>query len=237
MALRGIFWIQFPWRNPSVRCSDPQELLHSFLPLVAAVNARAIPFNGPILPAGNPTCAAMDSRAGVSCVSGASNSSPAGQSGVEGVALGTSSMIAFLNGGIATLTVSASGPLVNAGIPTGTTIPLNYVFSLSFQNGGTGATVTGWSLDFDLLDGSSIIGNSGAIDGVLTETATLSVTWNRADLGELVVNVPQKTSFDYRSTSGVPEPGTMGLTGSVFTFGAWYLWRRKKGLAPIRSGR
>jgi hypothetical protein len=71
----------------------------------------------------------------------------------------------------------------------------------------------------------------------LTETATLSVTWNRADLGELVVNVPQKTSFDYRSTSGVPEPGTMGLTGSVFTFGAWYLWRRKKGLAPIRSGR
>jgi len=175
-------------------------------------------------------------------------------------------MIAFLNGGIATLTVSASGPLVNAGIPTGTTIPLNYVFSLSFQNGGTGATVTGWSLDFDLLDGSSIIGNSGAIDGVptdtslstsevfpntatmttsaaallgdtLTETATLSVTWNRADLGELVVNVPQKTSFDYRSTSGVPEPGTMGLTGSVFTFGAWYLWRRKKGLAPIRSGR
>ena len=208
MALRGIFWIQLPWRNPSVRCSDPQELLHSFLPLVAAVNARAIPFNGPILPAGNPTCAAMDSRAGVSCVSGASNSSPAGQSGVEGVALGTSSMIAFLNGGIATLTVSASGPLVNAGIPTGTTIPLNYVFSLSFQNGGTGATVTGWSLDFDLLDGSSIIGNSGAIDGVptdtslstsevfpntatmttsaaalagdtLTETVTLSVTWNR----------------------------------------------------------
>jgi hypothetical protein len=172
----------------------------------------------------------------------------------------------FVDGGLATLTISASGSLVNAGIAAGTTIPLNYVFSLSFQNGGTGATVTGWSLDFDLLDGSSIIGDSGAINGVpsdtslstievftntasmtttaaalqgdnLTEEVTLSVTWNRADLGELVVNVPQPSSFDYRSTSGVPEPGTMGLTGSVLAFGAWYLWRRKKGLAPIRSDR
>ena len=40
------------------------------------------------------------------------------------------------------------------------------------------------------------------------------------------------TSFDYNDTdvASVPEPGTLGLTGSVLGIGVFYLRRRKRQL-------
>ena len=234
------------------------------VPLAAATIAHAKPFQGPILPSGGATCSISDGGvSGGGCFAGAFNFSPLGAGSMAGVSLFTTSGGAtFFSGGVASLELSASGTLQGGSIPSGTTIPLAYDFDLGFLNGELDASITGWTLDFQLLDGSTVIGDSGLISGSpddpssgqsffgtssmttsldallydsLTEQVVLNVTWNPGDSDGLSISVPGTTnstigSFDYDSTdiASVPEPGTLGLTGSVLGLGAFYLRRRKR---------
>ena len=228
------------------------------VPLATAAIAHAGAFAGPVLPSGGATCTFMDSSSSGSCSSGAFNFGSLGPGSLVGVSLFTSGAQSFANGDTATLVLSATGTLFGGSIPSGTTIPLAYDFLLGFQNGESGASVSGWDLDFLLLDGSTVIGDSGLITGspddpevgqefadntptmtmtagaalsdTLTEQVTLHVSWSPGDEDHLMITVPEATSFDYNDTdvASVPEPGTLGLTGSVLSLGAFYLRRRKR---------
>ena len=236
------------------------------VPLASAISAHAIPFNGPVLPPGNPTCTGSDNGSPFNCSGGSFSRSPISITGIQGVSLFTSGGVFFENGGTATLVLSASGLISGAGIPNGTLIPLGFVFGAGFDDGGVGATVTDWDLEFTLLDGASLIGDSGLLTGgfsdsggsfvadtssmtttgdalpgdTLTEQVTLHVSWDPGEGDSLVLDVPDVATFDYNSTtdiSSVPEPGTMGLAGSVFALAGYHLLRRKKGWTLVRSDR
>jgi hypothetical protein len=228
------------------------------LPLAAATVSHAGTLGGPTLPSGGASCALTDSASSGSCAGGAFNFGPLGPGGLVGVSLFTSGSVSFGNGDTATLILSATGPLFGGSIPTGTVIPLSYDFDLDFTNGEAGATVSGWTLDFKLYDGADLIGDSGKIAGVpddpevgqnffdntptmttsspalvtdiLTEQVTLQVSWSPGDVSNLTIDVPVASSFDYNDTdlASVPEPGTLGLTGSVLGIGAFCLRRRKR---------
>jgi hypothetical protein len=141
------------------------------IPLAAAIHANAGIITGPILPSGGASCQ-MSSSGG--CVGGAANFPPVSENGLVGVSLFTSGYSYFSSGGSVSLTLSATGSLPNAGIPDGTTIPLNWVFSLKFLEGGLGGTVSDWTLDFQLLDGASVIGDSGAIDNPTIDNVAIN---------------------------------------------------------------
>lgn len=198
------------------------------MPLAAAVNAHAGAITYPVLPAGNPTCSTNDSGLNSSCSGGAFNFG-INPSGLTGVGLFTSGgFVSFHSGGTAILTLTASGPLIGGPLNNGQIIPLQYDFSLAAQNGGDGLTVSSWDLDFQLLDGQTVIGDSGDITGspsdpslsggyfvsdassmtltggamlgdTLTEQVMLSVDWSAGDSDSLQVNVPAVSSFDYNS--------------------------------------
>jgi len=138
------------------------------VPLATALSGHAGPiFNGPILPPGSFACTGVDNGTGFGCSGGAANLSPTSTNGLQGVSLFTDfrSGPEFFSGGHAQLILQASGLLANAGIPSGTAIPLEYAFNLSFLDGTVGATVSDWSLDFELFDGATAIGDSGDILG------------------------------------------------------------------------
>jgi hypothetical protein len=136
------------------------------VPLAAVAIAHAgAGVSGPVLPAGNPACSMTDNgNPAAVCSGGAFNLSSLGPNGLSGVSLFTYNGVNFSSGGTAQLILSATGRLNGGGIPADFTIPLEYAFDLQFQNGGSGATVSSWTLDFQLLDGRSIIGDSGTID-------------------------------------------------------------------------
>jgi len=212
-------------------------------PLLAAVNAHAISV-GAILPTSNPTC----SDNGFGCTAGDNALSSLG--GITGVALYTTAFYELTSSPL-TLTLSASGTLDGtSGIPAGNTIPLSYDFILAPDVG----TVTSWSLDFQFLDGSTVIGDSGDITDTgldlttqqeFSGTSSLTTTGNAA-LGDNVteqvtltvdtsigagvsIGVPGVTSFDLQSTpsiNSVPEPGTWGLMAFGIALGGFYRLRR-----------
>ena len=232
------------------------------IPLAAATVTHAKPFTGPVLPSGGATCSMSDGGISGGCASGAINFSPLGAGSLAGVSLFTvSGGGAYTSGGTAELLLSASGTLLGGAIPAGTTIPLGYDFDLSFWAGDVGASISDWTLDFQLFDGATLIGDSGQINGTLddpevgqsfsdtaamtttstalvgdylTESVLLTVDWSPGDFDTLQIEVPQggssPGSFDYDSTdiASVPEPGTLGFTGSVLGIGAFYLRRRKR---------
>jgi hypothetical protein len=109
-----------------------------------------------------------------SCSGGAFNLSSLGPNGLAGVSLFTSGSVTYFDGGTAQLTLQASGPLNGGGIPSSFTIPLLYVFGLQFQDGDVDASVSSWTLDFQLLDGRNIIGDSGTIDNTTIDNGEIS---------------------------------------------------------------
>lgn len=236
------------------------------VPLASAVNAHAIAI-GPTLPLGSPTCSITDNVSSSSC-SGGAFAIFGIPTDTVGVGLATQSSALFSSGGTAQLILSASGLLVGGSIPSGTTIPLAYNFDLSFLDGSLRAAANSWNLDFQLLDGAGVIGDSGLLSGTvsdpslsggafiggvssmvtnstalsgdrLTEQVTLNVSWQPGDADTLLIDVPSPGSFDYAPTNiaSVPEPGTMGLTGSVFALAGFFLVSRRKGWTLVRSGR
>lgn len=139
------------------------------MPLAAAVNAHAgaaVIVSGPVLPDGSPGCSISDTpgSTGGSCTGWAFNVPALGPTGITGVSLYNTGDFSFSGGGTAQMILTATGALTGAGLPNNTTIPLGYFFDLSLS-GDDPPSVTSWTLDFQLLDGSSVIGDSGIIDG------------------------------------------------------------------------
>ena len=134
------------------------------VPLAAVAIAHAGSAAGPVLPANNPACSMTDnSNPAAACSGGAFNLGALGPNGLTGVSLFTSSSVTYFGGSTAQLTLQASGRLNGGVIPSGLTIPLAYAFGLQFADGDVDASVSSWTLDFQLLDGRSIIGDSGTI--------------------------------------------------------------------------
>jgi len=228
--------------------------------LAAAGNMYAISIGGTgsVLPIGTPGCSAIDysaNPADPSCTAIATQLSPGGT--VTGVGLSTSGLVPLTGGGDAELTLSASGPLTGSSLAEGVAIPLYFDFSAQLKSAAPGASITGWHLDFQLLDGGTVIGDSGALvtaylnpanisgtssltttasadlGDTITEQVTLDVYWNSGDGGntKLAINVPAG-SFDYESTgSAAPEPGTLGLAGLGLILGVWSARRRRRSIA------
>jgi hypothetical protein len=205
------------------------------MPLAAAVNAHAgvIGSGGPVLPDGSPGCSISDTpgSTGGSCTGGAYNVAALGPTGITGVSLYNTGTPQFSGGGTAQMILTATGALTGAGLPNNTTIPLGYFFDLQFQNGGLGATVTSWTLDFQLLDGSRVIGvavlstapasitlineggqffdgtssltttSSAALNDTLRERVTLDVDWSVGGGDVLTIQVPAPATFDYDPTN------------------------------------
>lgn len=152
------------------------------VPLAGAVNTYAGSMNtGPVLPQGSASCSAFNtpsvgSPSGGSCSSSAFNVSALGPNGITGVSLYTNGSDTFYGGGggTAQLILSASGLLTGAAIPSGTSIPLHYFFTLQFQNGIDSASVSSWTLDFQLLDGASVIGDSGSIPNTSIDNGAIN---------------------------------------------------------------
>jgi hypothetical protein len=145
------------------------------VPLAAVAIARAGSAGGPVLPRTNPTCLMIDnSNPAAFCSGGAFNLSSLGPNGLTGVSLFTSNSVTYFGGNTAQLVLSASGTLNGETIPSGFTIPLAYAFGLLFQDGDVDANVSSWTLDFQLLDGRSIIGDSGVIDNTTIDNGEIS---------------------------------------------------------------
>jgi len=144
------------------------------VPLAAAVSAYAGGSAGPVLPRGNAACSMVDDGNPAVCSSGAYNIPLMGPSGLTGVSLFTPGSVTFYDGDTAQLTLSASGKLFGGAIPSGSTIPLAYVFGLQFEDGDVDASVSSWTLDFQLLDGRTVIGDSGTIDNTPINNTDIS---------------------------------------------------------------
>lgn len=163
---------------------------------------------------------------------GSFNFGSLGSGSLEGV---TSSAVSGANGSTATFVFSTTGTLAGASIQSGAAIPLSYDFDLD-------ASVSSWNLDFELLDGSTVIGDSGAIagdtagpnDGALAMTTSATALVGDTLTEQVVLNVSSFYSDTQVARSigtqglGAPEPGTLGLTGSVLGIGLFYLRRRKR---------
>jgi hypothetical protein len=147
------------------------------VPLAAAVNAHAgFTPGGPVLPTGSPACIVSDLPSGSAsgCSGGAFGLVPLGLGGLGGASLFNTGTPLFSGGGTAQLILSATGPLTGGPLPDGTVIPLAYLFDLDFLNGGFGGNVSSWNLDFQLLDGRSIIGDSGIINNTAIDNDAIN---------------------------------------------------------------
>ena len=215
----------------------------AIVPLAAVVTAHA----GPVvnLPTGHYNCSfsIVGGSGGACSGSATTNVGAPGQIGGTSFFLASGGLNLGSSGGSIIMTVS--GP-VGAAIPSGTVIPVSWVFDMNQQ------TDPPWSITYSLGDTStpSVLGthtfsgnNSGEVTGngsfVTTAASladdTISLRINFTESGDpeggvnVIVSIPEGTSIDILpiNTSGVPEPSTLGLLGAGL---GWlgYRWRNRR---------
>jgi hypothetical protein len=201
------------------------------LAAVAIAHAGATP-SGPVLPASNLACSMVDNGGpAAGCSGGAFYLPLLSPGGLTGVSLFTSSPVSFNGGNTAQLTLQASGLLRIGVIPSSFTVPLAYDFGLQFQDGDVDASVSSWTLDFQLLDGNTVIGDSGTIDNTTIDNGEISdggqfftgnssmTTSSGAAIGDtltelVTLDVDWSTGDGDHLIVSVPEPSSFDYQGT-----------------------